>query len=432
MISRYSRKEMSEIWTEKAKFQRWLEVEIAVVKGWEKIGEIPKGTADKISKRASFEIERIDEIEKTTRHDVVAFLENVKEHLGDEGDFLHFGITSSDTIDTAMAIALKDSADIIIKDIELVMETIKNRAAQFKNTLMIGRSHGIHGEPISFGFVLALWYDEMKRNLSRMRQAREIIAYGKISGSMGTFANVPPEVEEIACSLLDLKNANVSSQIIQRDRYAQYMSTLAIIASTIEKIATQIRHYQRTELREAEEFFHKGQKGSSSMPHKRNPVLSENLCGLSRLIRGNALVALENVALWHERDISHSSNERIILPDSNIAMDFMLYRLNSVLENLVVYDDNMLQNLNLTRGVIYSQQLMLKLVEKGADKLEAYAAVQKNAMQSWENKEDFKNLIKQDDFILKFLKESEIDECFNPNYYIRRIDDIFKRVFDYS
>ncbi len=430
MIDRYSRKEMASIWTEEAKFQRWLQVEIAVAKGWEEIGEIPKGVSQKIEKNGSFEIGRINEIEKTTRHDVVAFLENVKEHLGEEGDYLHFGITSSDTIDTAMAIALRDSADIIIDDIEMVMDTLKKRAFEFKNTLMIGRSHGIHGEPISFGFVLALWYDEMKRNLQRMKEAKKNIAYGKISGSMGTFANVPPKVEEIACKLLNLKNANVSSQIIQRDRYAQYMTTLAIVASTIEKIATQIRHYQRTELREAEEFFHKGQKGSSSMPHKRNPVLSENLCGLARLIRGNALVAMENVALWHERDISHSSNERIILPDSNIAMDFMLYRLNNVLSNLTVYEDNMLKNLNITRGVIYSQQLMLKLVEKGADKLESYSAVQKNAMDSWENEKEFKELIKKDKFITRFLDGDEIDACFNPNYYIRRMDEIFNRVFD--
>ncbi len=430
MIERYSRDKMTNIWSEKSKFKRWLEVEIAVLQGWEEIGAIPKRTTLKIKNAAAFEIDRINEIEKITRHDVVAFLENVKEHLGDEGDYLHFGITSSDTIDTAMAIALKDSSEIIIEDIENVMETLKKRAFEFKNTLMIGRSHGIHGEPISFGFVLALWYEEMKRNLERMKEAKQNIAYGKISGSMGTFANVPPEVEEIACRHLGLKNANISSQIIQRDRYAQYMSTLAIIAATIEKIATQIRHYQRTEVQEAEEFFHKGQKGSSSMPHKRNPVLSENLCGLARLIRANALVSLENVALWHERDISHSSNERIILPDSNITLDFMLYRLNNILKNLTVYKDNMTYNLNLTKGVIYSQQLMLKLVEKGADKLKAYSAVQKNAMDSWENKKDFKTLIDNNEFVNNFLTKDEIKECFNPNYYIRRVDDIFKRVFN--
>ncbi len=430
MIKRYTRQEMGNLWTEEAKFSRWLEVEIAVCEGWEHIGAIPKGTADKIRKNAKFDISRIEEIEKITRHDVVAFLENVKESLGEEGDYLHFGITSSDTIDTAMALALKRSAEILINDIKEVLKTLKERAFEFKDTLMIGRSHGIHGEPISFGFVLALWYAEMKRNLKRMEDAKENISYGKISGSMGTFANVPIEVEEYACKRLGLKPAPISSQIIQRDRYAQYMTTLAVVASTIEKIATQIRHYQRTEVREAEEFFHKGQKGSSSMPHKRNPVLSENLCGLARLIRSNSIAALENVALWHERDISHSSNERIILPDSNIALDFMLFRLNNVLKNLVVYKENMMRNLNLTKGVIYSQRVMLKLVEKGADKIEAYEAVQKNAMDSWENEKDFKELIANDEFIKKYLTSSDIDECFNPRYYIRRMDEIFKRVFD--
>ena len=431
MIERYTREKMGSIWTQKAKFERWLRVEIAVVKGWEEIGKVPKKTAEKIKEKATFNINRINEIEQTTRHDVVAFLENVKENLSEEGDYLHFGITSSDTIDTAMAIAMKDSSDIIIEDIEAVLNTLKKRAYEFKYTPMIGRSHGIHGEPISFGFVLALWYDEMNRNLSRMKQAKETVSYGKISGSMGTFANVEPVVEEEACRILGLKNAKISSQIIQRDRYAEYMTTLAVIASTIEKISTQIRHYQRTEVREAEEFFHKGQKGSSSMPHKRNPVLSENLCGLARLIRGNALVALENVSLWHERDISHSSNERIIIPDSSIAMDFMLYRLNSILENLTVYEKNMLKNLNLTKGVIYSQRLMLKLVEKGADKIEAYNFVQKNAMESWEKEKDFRNLVSEDSFIKGLLSKDEINECFDPQYYLRNIDSIFNRVFDY-
>ncbi len=430
MIKRYTRQEMGNLWTEEAKFSRWLEVEIAVCEGWESIGAIPKGTTEKIRKNAKFDIGRIEEIEKITRHDVVAFLESVKESLGDEGDYLHFGITSSDTIDTAMALALKRSAEIIIDDIKEVLKTLKERAFEFKDTLMIGRSHGVHGEPISFGFVLALWYAEMKRNLRRMEEAKEVVSYGKISGSMGTFANVPIEVEEYACKKLGLKPAPISSQIIQRDRYAQYMTTLAIIASTIEKIATQIRHYQRTEVREAEEFFHKGQKGSSSMPHKRNPVLSENLCGLARLVRSNSIAALENVALWHERDISHSSNERIILPDSNIAVDFMLYRLNNILKNLVVYKDNMLKNLNLTRGVIYSQRVMLKLVEKGADKVEAYEAVQRNAMRSWEEGLQFRDLLEKDEFIKKYLTSDELDSLFDPAYYIRRIDDIFDRVFD--
>ena len=430
MIDRYTRDEMGSIWTEEAKFKRWLEVEIAVCEGWESIGKIPKGTAEKIRKKAKFDVKRIGEIEKTTRHDVVAFLENVRESLGEEGDYLHFGITSSDTIDTAMALALKSSSEILIKDLSETLETLKRRAYEFKETLMIGRSHGIHGEPISFGFVLALWYAEMKRNLKRLEEAKEAISYGKISGSMGTFANVPLEVEEFACRRLGLKPAPISSQIIQRDRYAHYLTTLAIIAATVEKIATQIRHYQRTEVREAEEFFHKGQKGSSSMPHKRNPVLSENLCGLARLIRANSLVALENVALWHERDISHSSNERVILPDSNIALDFMLYRLNNVLKHLVVYKDNMLRNINLTRGLIYSQRVMLRLVEKGAEKLKAYECVQRNAMESWEKELDFKELLKRDPCITEFLTLDELDELFDPKYYIRRIDDIFNRVFD--
>ncbi len=430
MIERYTKKEMGEIWEKEAKFKRWLKVEIAVVRGWEDVGVAPKGTADKIEEKARFSIKRIDEIEKVTRHDVVAFLEAVKENLGDEGDYLHFGITSSDTIDTAMALAFCDAADIIIRDIEVLLETTKRKAYEFKETLMIGRSHGIHGEPISFGFVFAIWYEELKRNLKRMQDAKENIAYGKISGSMGTFANVPPEVEEKACESLGLKYANISSQIIQRDRYAQYMTTLAVIASTVDKIATQIRHYQRTEVREAEEFFHKGQKGSSSMPHKRNPVLSENICGLARLVRGNALVAMENVALWHERDISHSSNERIIVPDSNIAVDFMLQRLNNILDNLTVYKENMLKNLNLTNGVIYSQRVMLALVEKGADKKEAYEAVQKNAMDAWENDKSFEELILKDEFVKNLMHRSEIKECFDPKYYIRNVDKIFKRIFD--
>jgi len=430
MIKRYTLERMGNLWTEEAKFNRWLEVEIAVCEGWEFVGEIPKGTAKRIRENAKFAIDRIEQIEKTTRHDMVAFLENVKESLGKEGDYLHFGITSSDTIDTAMALALRRSADIIINDIIEVLKTLKNRAYEFKDTLMIGRSHGVHGEPISFGFVLALWYAEMERNLKRMKNAREVVSYGKISGSMGTFANVPMEVEEYACKKLGLKPAPISSQIIQRDRYAQYLTTLAIIASSIEKIATQIRHYQRTEVREAEEFFFKDQKGSSSMPHKRNPVLSENLCGLARLVRSNSIAALENVALWHERDISHSSNERIILPDSNIVVDFMLYRLNNLLENLMVYRRNMLKNLNLTHGVIYSQRVMLKLVEKGADKIEAYRAVQRNAMRSWEGGLEFRVLLESDDFIKKYLTNEEIDELFDPYFYIRRIDEIFARVFD--
>lgn len=431
MIERYTRKIMGDVWTQENKYQKWLEVELAIMQAHEEIGTIPAGITESVRKKARFDVKRIEEIELVTRHDIVAFNENVREYLTPfEGSFLHYGVTSSDIVDTANALLLKQSSEIIIQDIKQLLETLKKRAFEFKDTPMIGRSHGIHAEPITFGFVIALWYEEMKRNLERMQQAKEIISYGKISGSMGTFANVDIKVEERACEILGLKPAPISNQIIQRDRYAQYMTTLAIIAATIEKIALQIRHYQRTEVQEAEEFFHGGQKGSSSMPHKRNPVLSENLDGLARLVRSNALCALENVALWHERDISHSSNERIILPDSNIAIDFMLNRLNDILAKLVVYKDKMLENLNLTRGVIYSQRVMLKLIEKGLDKETAYKITQNKAFESWNSKVDYKTILSKDETVTKYLSPEELNECFEHTYFIRNIDKIFKRVFD--
>lgn len=431
MINRYTRLIMGKIWTQETKYQKWLEVELAIMQAHEEFGDIPKGITESVRKKANFDIKRIEEIEEITRHDIVAFNENVREYLDmHEGSFLHFGVTSSDIVDTANALLLKESSEIIIDDINLLLDTLKRRAYEFKDIPMIGRSHGIHAEPITFGFVIALWYEEMKRNLDRMLQAKEAISYGKISGSMGTFANIDIKVEERACELLGLKPAPISNQIIQRDRYAQYMTTLSIIASSIEKIALQIRHYQRTEVQEAEEFFHGGQKGSSSMPHKRNPVLSENLTGLARLLRSNALCALENVALWHERDISHSSNERIILPDSNIALDFMLYRINEMLAKLVVYPDRMFENLNFTRGVIYSQRVMLRLIEKGLDKDNSYKITQSKAFESWNNKLDYKSLLLQDETVSKYLNRQEIDECFNYKYFIRNIDRIFNRVFD--
>lgn len=431
MIERYTRKIMGDVWTQENKYQKWLEVELAIMQANEAMGTIPAGITESVRKKAKFDVNRIEEIEKVTRHDIVAFNENVREYLTPlEGSFLHYGVTSSDIVDTANALLLKKSSEIIIEDIKQLLETLKKRAFEFKDTPMIGRSHGIHAEPITFGFVIALWYEEMKRNLQRMQQAKESISYGKISGSMGTFANVDIKVEERACEILGLKPAPISNQIIQRDRYAQYMTTLAIIAATIEKIALQIRHYQRTEVQEAEEFFHGGQKGSSSMPHKRNPVLSENLDGLARLVRSNALCALENVALWHERDISHSSNERIILPDSSIAVDFMLNRLNDILTKLVVYKDKMLENLNLTRGVIYSQRVMLKLIEKGLDKETAYKITQGKAFESWNNRLDYKTILSKDETISKYLSYKELNECFEHTYFIRNIDKIFERVFD--
>ncbi len=431
MIDRYSRKEMAQIFSQENKYQKWLDVELAIMQSHEEIGTIPSGITESVKRKAKFDIERIEEIEAITRHDIVAFNENVREYLSsEEGSFLHYGVTSSDIVDTANALILKQSSEIIIDDIKQLLETLKKRAFEFKDTPMIGRSHGIHAEPITFGFVIALWYEEMKRNLDRMEQAKEIISYGKISGSMGTFANIDMSVEERACEILGLKPAPISNQIIQRDRYAQYMTTLAIIASTIEKIALQIRHYQRTEVQEAEEFFHGGQKGSSSMPHKRNPVLSENIDGLARLVRSNALCALENVALWHERDISHSSNERIILPDSSILIDFMLHRLNDILTKLIVYKDKMIENINLTRGVIYSQRIMLKLIEKGLDKETAYKLSQSKAFESWNNKLDYKTILLNDETVRKYMSKEELDECFNYTYFIRNVDKIFNRVFD--
>ncbi|MGC9257283.1 adenylosuccinate lyase [Desulfurella sp.] len=431
MIERYTRKIMDDVWTLENKYQKWLEVELAIMQAHEEMGTIPAGITQSVRKKAKFDVKRIEEIEEITRHDIVAFNENVREYLTpQEGSFLHYGVTSSDIVDTANALLLKRSCEIIIDDIKQLLETLKKRAFEFKDTPMIGRSHGIHAEPITFGFVIALWYEEMKRNLQRMEQARQTVSYGKISGSMGTFANVDLGLEERACEILGLKPDPISNQIIQRDRYAQYMTTLAIIAATIEKIALQIRHYQRTEVQEAEEYFHGGQKGSSSMPHKRNPVLSENLDGLARLVRSNALCALENVALWHERDISHSSNERIILPDSSIAIDFMLNRLNNILSNLVVYKEKMFENLNLTRGVIYSQRVMLKLIEKGLDKETAYKITQNLAFESWNNKVDYKLLLAKNETIGKYLSEQELNECFDYTYFIRNINKIFNRVFD--
>lgn len=429
MISRYSTKEMNEIWNEGNKLKVWLEVEIKIVEGWEKIGEIPKGTANATKERANFDIKRIKEIENVTRHDVVAFVENVREYLGDEGKYLHLGVTSSDIIDTAMALMLKKSAEIIIKDIRDLMDILKENAYEYKYTEMIGRSHGIHGEPITFGLVLALWYEEAKRNLDRMLSAKDNISYGKISGSMGTFANVPPGVEEYVCKSLLLNPAPISNQIIQRDRYAYYLSVLAIIASSIEKIALEIRHLQRTEVREAEEFFYSGQKGSSSMPHKRNPVLSENLCGLARLVRSYALVSFENIALWHERDISHSSNERVILPDANVLVDFMLKRLTGILRNLIVYEDKMREDIYLTKGLIFSQRVMVELVKKGMDKKTAYEIVQDCAMRAWEKNLIFKTLIINNEKVRKTMTEKEIEKCFDVSYYTRYVDVIFKRVF---
>ena len=429
MIPRYSRPEMAAIWTEENKFQTWLEVETAVAEAWAELGVIPKEAAQEIKDKANFDPQRVLEIEKKTRHDVIAFLTNVAEYVGPSARYLHWGMTSSDMLDTAMALRIKQAMNMIIQDVKDLMTVIKRRAEEHKYTVMIGRSHGIHAEPITFGHKLAIWYDEMKRNLSRLEHALDTISYGKISGAVGTFAHIDPKVEAYVCKKLGLKPAPASNQIIQRDRYAEVFCALAIMASSAEKIATEIRHLQRTEVLEAEEYFHPGQKGSSAMPHKRNPILSENLCGLARLVRSYAMPAMENIALWHERDISHSSVERIITPDAFIAADFMLARLTRMLDKLLVYPDRMEKNLNMLKGLIFSQQVLLVLTQKGVSREEAYSIVQKRAMQVWNGEGSFKELLLKDDDLAKHLSREEIEGIFDISYHTKHIDTIFNRVF---
>ncbi len=442
MVQRYARKEMADKWTQEAKYQAWLDVEKAAVKAWHRLGLIPKEDMEKILKNAKFDVKRIEEIEKETKHDVIAFLTSVAESLGPESRWVHYGMTSSDTIDTAVALQMRDSLKLIIEDVKMVMESIKRRAYEHKMTLMVGRSHGIHGEPITFGLVLALWYDEFARHLKNLQETLEVISVGKVSGAMGNFAHAPMELEEYVCEELGLKPAPISNQVIQRDRYARLFTTMALIASTIEKIAVNIRHFQRTEVYEAEEYFSKGQKGSSAMPHKRNPVLSENLTGLARQIRSMVMPALENVALWHERDISHSSVERFILPDGFITLDFALHRLNNVIANLVVYPKNMLKNLNLTGGLVFSQRVLLELAKRGVSREDAYKIVQRNAMRVWEQIQEghepinekgeslFLQYLLEDEELIQKIPQEEIRSFFDYGYYTKNVDRIFKRVFE--
>ena len=442
MVERYSRKEMAEKWSIQAKYDAWLKVEKAAVKAWNKLGFISDSDCEKICKNAKFEVARIDEIEKTTKHDVIAFLTSVSESLGEESRFVHYGMTSSDCIDTAVALQMKESLELIISDVEEFMQAVKNRANEHKHTLMVGRSHGIHGEPITFGLVLAIWYDEIARALKLIKDAKDTISYGKLSGAMGNLAHAPMEFEELTCEELGLKAAPASNQVIQRDRYAHVVSAIAILASTCEKIAVAIRHYQRTEVYEAEEYFSPGQKGSSAMPHKRNPVLSENITGLCRVLRSYVTPALENVALWHERDISHSSVERFILPDMFITADFMLVRIKNLIANLVVYPENMMKNLNLTGGLVFSQRVLLQLPQRGISREDAYKIVQRNAMKVWADLQEGKKAIDEqghslflqnllnDEDLTKSLSKDEIKECFDYNYYTKNVDRIFKRVFE--
>jgi adenylosuccinate lyase len=429
MIERYSRPEMTRIWGAENRYRKWLDIEIYACEAHAEMGTIPVEAVQRIKAKANFDICRIDEIEKVVKHDVIAFLTSVADYIGEDSSYLHLGLTSSDVLDTSFAMLLRESSDLVIEGIEKLMEAIKKRAFEHKDTPMIGRSHGIHAEPVTFGIKMALWYDEMKRNLRRMESAREIISYGKISGAVGTFANIDPKVEEYVCAKAGLKPAPCSTQVVQRDRHAEFFSTLAIIASSIEKFAVEIRHLQRTEVLEAEEFFSKGQKGSSAMPHKRNPVLSENLTGLARLIRGYSVSALENIPLWHERDISHSSVERVIGPDATILMDFMLDRCTGLIANLVVYPENMMRNLNLMRGLVFSQRVLLGMAGKGVSRERAYALVQRNAMKVWEEGRDFQAELIADEDVREHLSEEEIREAFDMNYHLKHVDTIFKRVF---
>lgn len=441
MVERYAREEMKKLWDINAKYSAWLEVEKALVRGWNKLGLIPDSDCEKICKNAKFDIARIDEIEKVTKHDLIAFTTSVAESLGEESRWVHYGITSSDCIDTAVALQMRDSLKIVLCDVEELREVIKKRAIEHKQTLMVGRSHGIHGEPITFGLVLAIWYDELGRHLKALESTLEVISVGQLSGAMGNLAHTPMELEEIVCKDLGLKAAPVSNQVIQRDRYARLMSDLALLASSCEKIAVEVRHLQRTEVYEAEEYFEKGQKGSSAMPHKRNPVLSENITGLCRMIRSFALPAMENVALWHERDISHSSVERFILPDSFITTDFMLMRLKGLIEKLVVYPKNMMKNLNLTGGLVFSQRILLELPKKGVSREDAYKIVQRNAMKVWQDLQEGKAAVNErgeslylqyllaDSELTNLIGREAIIECFDFKYYTKNVDSIFKRVF---
>ncbi|MEP6924542.1 MAG: adenylosuccinate lyase [Pyrinomonadaceae bacterium] len=430
MIARYTLPEMGALWSEQNKFQKWLEVEIAVCEVHAEDGIIPAEALKEIKANAAFTVERIAEIEKTTDHDVIAFTTNLAENIGESARFVHYGLTSSDVVDTANALLLRDSCIILLEKIDALLEVLKRRAFEFKDTPQIGRTHGIHAEPTSFGMTFALWFAETERNRERLARAKETIAVGKISGAVGAFAHLDPEVEERVCAKLNLKAAPISTQVIQRDRYAEYLTTLAIIASSLEKFALQVRHWQRTEVREAQEKFKVGQKGSSAMPHKRNPILSERICGMARTVRANSIVGLENVALWHERDISHSSAERIVLPDSSAALDYMLAKTASLLDGLIVYPERMLENLNLTRGLVFSGQLLLKLTERGASREDAYVWVQRNAMKVWDAGGDYQELVLTDPDINARLTQTEILQIFSLKHYLRNVDKVFKRVFE--
>jgi adenylosuccinate lyase len=427
VIDRYTLPAMRDLWSEEAKFQTYLQVELAVCDAWAKRGEIPAKDLKTIHKKAGFDIERINEIEAKVKHDVIAFLTSVNEHVGPSGRYIHMGMTSNDMIDTAQGLRMKKSAELILEMLDETIKILARQAEKYKYTLQMGRSHGIHAEPITFGLKLGLYCNEMIRNRERLLRAKDSVSCGKIAGPVGTYASIPPDIEAEVCKSLGLSFEPISNQVVQRDRHAEYLCALAILAATIEKIALEIRHLQRTEVLEAEEPFTKGQKGSSAMPHKRNPVTCEQLCGLARLIRTNAQAGLENIALWHERDISHSSVERIILPDSTTLVHYMLSKLNWVIADLIVYENNMAENMKKSYGLVYSQHVLLALIRKGLTREEAYALVQKNAMKAWMEKRAFREFLEEDAEVTRKLSTKELNACFDPKLFTKHVDKIFKR-----
>ena len=429
MIERYSRSEMSRIWTIENKYRQWLKVEVAVCEALAERGDIPAQDMEEIRSKAGFDVKRIDEIEEETRHDVIAFLTSVAEHVGPASRHIHQGLTSSDVLDTALALQLKEASDLLMEDMDGLLRVLRRRAYEFKDTAMIGRSHGVHAEPMTFGLKFALWHAEMKRQRERLRRAAETVRAGKISGAVGTYANIDPDVEKRVCARLGLEPDPVSNQIVQRDRHAEFFTALALVGCSVEKIAVEIRHLQRTEVREAEEFFAAGQKGSSAMPHKRNPIGCENLSGLSRVLRGNALAAMENVPLWHERDISHSSVERVIGPDSTILLDYMLARVTRILDRLVVYPENMRRNLDLTGGLFFSQRVLLALTRKGVSREDAYRLVQANAMKVWERGTTLEEELLGDEEVGRWLGPEELKSAFDLGYHLKHVDVVFRQVF---
>ena len=428
MITRYTREKMGKIWTEQTKWQKMLDVEVAVCEAWAELGKIPQSSLKRIKQRAKFDLKRIAQIEKKTKHDIISFLTSVAENVGEDSRFIHMGLTSNDAIDTGAALQFKAAIDILITDVKELLKVLKRKAKKCKYIPMAGRSHNVHAEPITFGLKVALWYEEMKRNLERLEQAKKVICVGKLSGAVGTYSNIDPRVEKIVLKKLGLGVEPVANQVVQRDRHAQVMTTIAIIGASLEKFTTEIRNLQHTEILEVEEFFSKGQKGSSAMPHKRNPITCERISGMARILRGNALASMENIALWHERDISHSSVERVIVPDSCIALDYMLGLFIDLADNLIVYPKNMMKNLQKTKGLMFSQRVLITLVEKGLTREESYELVQRNALNVWKKGDEFKELLLNDKDVTKVLSVKEIELCFDLKYVLRNIETIYKRV----